>query len=176
MNSLASYITSKFPNAVHRDSNGQDVIYLAKEDYKQAAIELKENCDVVMCLDVTVADYLGTSDRIHVEGVAAERFEVVAQFISHKRNERIRLIVQVNDHEAHVDTLADIFPGVNFGEREAYDMFGVVFDGHPDLTRILMPEEWEGYPLRKDDSSARIPVNFTDDLPKGEQAEVGEFS
>lgn len=168
MNSLSTHISQKFPDSIYRDSNGQDVIYLSKEDYKQAVTELKTNCEVVMCLDVTVADYLNSNDRIVVEGVPQERFEVVSQFISHNRNERIRFIVPVDETATNIDSICDLFPGVNFGEREAFDMYGIIFDGHPDLSRILMPEEWEGFPLRKDDAPARIPVNFSDDLPKSE--------
>lgn len=164
MNSIATDLAAQFPTAIYRDSHGQDVFYVDSEIYKAAAAFLKSDCDVVMCLDVTAVDYLGAPDRIHVEGIVAQRFEIVSNFISHKRNERIRLIVPVNDHEPSVDTICDLFPGVNFGEREVFDMFGIDFVGHPDMTRILMPDEWEGHPLRKDDAPARIPVNFSDDL------------
>ena len=94
---------------------------------------------------------------------------IVSNFISHKRNERIRVIVPVNEKDTKIDSIMDIYPGANFAEREVYDMFGITFNGHSELTRILMPDDWTGFPLRKDDAPARIPVNFTDDLPKEKQ-------
>lgn len=168
MNTIATAIKDKFPDAIYRDSNSQDVFYMDTETYIQAGQFLKSDCDISMCLDVTATDYLGAQQRISVAGVTPHRFEVVANFVSHKRNERIRFIVQVDEHEPKVPSITPLFPGANFGEREVFDMFGIDFVGHPDMTRILMPDEWEGYPLRKDDTPSRIPVNFTDDLPKDE--------
>lgn len=169
MNSLSTAITEKFSSSIYRNSAGQDVIYLQKDDYKSAVEFLKSRCEVIMCLDVTAVDYLGGNDRIEVEGVITQRFEVISNFISHKRNERVRLILAVDESDAVVPSIVDIFPGANFAEREVFDMFGISFQGHPDLTRILMPDEWEGFPLRKDDSPSRIPVNFTDDIaPRNE--------
>src|SRR5206468_1046294 len=93
-------------------------------------------------------------------GVTAARFEVVAMFLSHPRNRRIRMIAQVPDDHPSIASLAALYPGVNFAEREVYDLFGIEFTGHPDLSRILMPDDWVGYPLRKDDAPARVPVTF----------------
>jgi NADH-quinone oxidoreductase subunit C len=95
--------------------------------------------------------------------VTTERFEVVANFLSHPRNRRIRLICEVPESEPTVPSLTGVYPGAGFPEREAYDMFGIVFEGHPDLTRILMPDDWNGFPLRKDDAPARVPVTFKGD-------------
>jgi NADH-quinone oxidoreductase subunit C len=61
-----------------------------------------------------------------------------------------------------IPSLTPIWPGANFPEREVYDMFGITFDGHPDMTRILMPDDWQGYPLRKDFSVGSVPVQFKD--------------
>jgi NADH-quinone oxidoreductase subunit C len=74
--------------------------------------------------------------------------------------QRIRVRVQVPESDASIATLFDMFPGTEAMEREAFDMFGIEFTDHPDLTRILMPEDWEGYPLRKDYDVGRIPVQF----------------
>ena len=92
-----------------------------------------------------------------------ERYEVVANFLSHPRNRRIRTICELPDGDTEIASLVDLYPGLSFPEREAFDLFGVRFDGHPDLTRILMPDDWVGHPLRKDDSPARVPVTFKED-------------
>lgn len=118
----------------------------------------------LMCLDVTAVDHLANAaPRVLPEGVAPERFEVVATLISHERGERLRVKVQVPEDDPVVPTLFEVHPGTEGLEREVYDMFGIRFDGHPDLTRILMPEDWDGHPLRKDYAVGRIPVQFKGD-------------
>ncbi len=77
------------------------------------------------------------------------RFEVVYHFYSTVKKHRLRLKVRVDDGES-VPSLTHIYQGLNWPERETYDMFGIVFDGHPNLKRIYMPQDWEGHPLRKD--------------------------
>ena len=72
----------------------------------------------------------------------------------------MRLRVQVPEDDPVVPSLFDLYPGTEAMEREVFDLFGIRFDGHPDLTRILMPEDWEGHPLRKDYAVGRIPVQF----------------
>jgi NADH-quinone oxidoreductase subunit C len=92
--------------------------------------------------------------------VSAERFEVVVNLLDMTDRRRVRLRVQVPEADASVPSLFDIHPGTEAMEREVYDMFGIAFDGHPDLTRILMPEDWIGHPLRKDYDVGEIPVQF----------------
>jgi len=114
-----------------------------------------------MCIDLTAVDYLTYSaPRNLPDGVAAERFEVMAAFISHSTGERIRARTQLPADDTSIGTLTSIYPGTDYLEREVYDMFGITFDGHPDLSRILMPEHWEGHPLRKDYDLGAIPVQF----------------
>jgi len=90
-----------------------------------------------MLADLTAADY----------PKKPERFEVIYQLYSFPRNERLRVKAPTAEKIASV---VDIWKAANWLEREAYDMFGVIFEGHPDLRRILLPEEWQGFPLRKD--------------------------
>jgi NADH:ubiquinone oxidoreductase subunit C len=119
----------------------------------------------VMCLDVTAVDHLTyRAPRPLPNGIVPERFEVVVLLISHRRGgERLRLKVQVPEDDATVPSLFDLHPGTEALEREVFDMFGIAFEGHPDLTRILMPEDWVGHPLRKDYAVGRIPVQFKGD-------------
>ena len=112
--------------------------------------------------DVIGVDQLANPHRDLPEGVAPERFEVVVLLISHQARERLRIRVQVPEADPVVPTLFEVHPGTEAMEREVFDMFGIRFDGHPDLTRILMPEDWEGHPLRKDYGIGRIPVQFKD--------------
>lgn len=115
-----------------------------------------------MCVDVTAVDYLSydAASRELPDGVTPERFEVVIGLLSRSRRERLRLRVQVPEDDPRVPSLVAIYPGTDALEREVYDMFGIHFDEHPDLSRILMPEDWEGYPLRKDYPVGVIPVQF----------------
>ena len=89
------------------------------------------------------------------------RFGVHYQLLSMERTERLNVKTRVGLDNPHVPTVVDIFAGANFQEREVYDMFGVVFDGHPDMRRILMPEDYEGHPQRRDFPMGGEPVLFT---------------
>jgi NADH-quinone oxidoreductase subunit C len=132
---------------VHRDAYLPTVKQLADEGYE-------------MCIDLTGVDYLLHMDRPLPDDVEAERFEVVVNLLDLSNRRRVRLRVQVPESDPVVASLFDIHPGTEAMEREVFDMFGVRFDGHPDLTRILMPEDWEGHPLRKDYDVGQIPVQF----------------
>jgi NADH-quinone oxidoreductase subunit C len=110
--------------------------------------------------DLTGVDYLTHPGRTLPPGVEPERFEVVANLLSLSLRRRVRVRVQVPEDDPVVDTLWDLYPGAEAMEREVYDLLGVRFRGHPDLTRILMPEDWEGHPLRKDYGVGRVPVQF----------------
>lgn len=160
---VAAAVLERFPGTIHHDSHGQSVVYVAREHWAEVARLLRDEEQFTTCLDVCAVDHLLDGVRHSVHGVTPERFEVVANYLSHVRNRRIRAICEVPDDDPVVPSLAPVFPGANFAERETYDLFGIHFDGHPDLTRILMPDGWEDHPLRKDAASARVPVTFKGD-------------
>ena len=130
--------------------------------WHDVAAFLRDEQQFTQCVDVTAVDHLVDVERALPDGVQGERYEVVANFLSHPRNRRIRAICEVPDGDTAIASLVDLYPG-SFPEREVYDLFGISFAGHPDLTRILMPDDWVGHPLRKDDSPARVPVTFKED-------------
>ena len=88
------------------------------------------------------------------------RFEVVVQLLHHENKQRQMIHVTADGESPTIPSVTELWPTANFMEREAYDMFGIEFTGHPDLTRILMPDEWEGHPLRKDYGVGKVPVEF----------------
>ena len=113
-----------------------------------------------MCVDLCGVDYLDHPQRAVPEGVTPERFEVVVNLLDLRGRRRIRVRTQVPADEPQLPSLFDLHPGTEAMEREVFDMFGIEFTGHPDLTRILMPEDWVGHPLRKDYDVGSIPVQF----------------
>ena len=141
------------------ESRGQAVVHPTREQYLPLMKELIDE-GYIVCTDLCGVDYLVFPQRSLPEGVVPERFEVVANLIDLDRRRRLRVRLQVPAVDPVAPSLFDLWPGTEAMERETYDMFGIRFDNHPDLTRILMPEEWIGHPLRKDDDEARIPVQF----------------
>lgn len=139
---------------------GQTVLFPDAEGYLDLFSELSGD-GFQQVIDLCGVDYLNHTRADLPPSVIPERFEVVINLISHARKDRIRVRIQVADG-ASIPSLFDQHPGTEAMEREAYDMFGINFDDHPDHSRILMPETWEGYPLRKDFDIGRIPVQFKD--------------
>jgi NADH-quinone oxidoreductase subunit C len=160
---VAAAVIERFPGTVFHDSHGQSVVYVDRASWLDIATFLRDDQQFTQCMDVTVVDHLLDADRLAVPGVTTERFEVVANFLSHPRNRRIRAICEVPADDTTLASLVEVYPGLDFGEREAFDLFGITFEGHPDLTRILMPDDWVGHPLRKDDAPGRVPVTFKED-------------
>ena len=142
-------------------SRGQAVLHPALDSWADTA-EAARADGFEQLVYLTAVDYSDfDADRCLPDGVTGKRYEVVAGLMCHERRERLRLRVQVPSGDPAVPTLFDLWPGAENLEREVYDMFGIVFEGHPDLTRILMPEDWDGHPLRKDYDIGRIPVQFS---------------
>ncbi|NND76045.1 MAG: NADH-quinone oxidoreductase subunit C [Ilumatobacter sp.] len=141
------------------DSHGQVVVHPDRDRYLDVVRALDDE-GYTMCVDLCGVDYLEFPDRTLPVGVRPERFEVVVNLLDLANRRRIRLRVQVPEEFPVVASLFDLHPGTEAMEREVYDMFGISFTDHPDLTRILMPEDWEGHPLRKDYSVGAIPVQF----------------
>jgi len=152
------------------DSHGQRVLHPTRAGYLKLVCTLLDDT-FTMCADLTAVDYLTFPGRSLPDGVVPERFEVVVNLLSIERRERIRIRVQVPAEDAVVATLFDLYPGSEAMEREVFDMFGISFTDHPDLTRILMPEDWEGHPLRKDYDQGCIPVQFSTDFAARERAQ-----
>lgn len=139
----------------------QKVLHVPREELVKLVRSMREQ-GWLQLIDITGVDYLAHRRSDLPDGIAPERFEVVVNLISHRDRDRMRIRVQVPESDPTVPSLYEIFPGCEASEREVFDMFGITFEGHPDLTRILMPEDWDGYPLRKDYGIGRIPVQFKD--------------
>ncbi|MBC8480697.1 MAG: NADH-quinone oxidoreductase subunit C [Candidatus Actinomarina sp.] len=127
-----------------------EVQHVDVKDYHQD-IQTLFNEGYEMMVDLTAVDWFRKKEP---------RFEVVVNLLSLSKNKRKTIKVKVDDKTLTVPSITDIYPGANFYEREVFDMFGILFENHPELTRILMPDDWIGYPLRKDYGSGRIPVQF----------------
>ena len=120
-----------------------DQYFKTVEDYKKDGYE--------MMIDLTAVDWYRKKEP---------RFEVIVNLLSVSKNSRLIMNVPVPDEDLTIPSICEIYPGANFYEREVFDMFGIKFENHPELTRILMPDDWIGNPLRKDYGSGRIPVQF----------------
>lgn len=143
-------LVEPFDDAAWELSHGQDVVRLPRERWAEFA-QSAAGAGFDMCTDVTAVDWFRKRPV---------RFEVVANIVSVEHARRLRMITDVPRDDPTVASLCAVWPGANFAEREVFDMFGIRFEGHPDLTRILMPDEWEGHPLRKDFGVGSVPVQF----------------
>jgi len=142
---IAEKIQGQFPDAVLSTSEyaGQVSVTVKKESIVDICRFLHDDQDTQMDLlrDICGVDYLGKRDV---------RFEVVYHLYSIGQRHMIRLKAPVSEEDATIASVTPVWSGANCHERECFDMFGINFEGHPDLRRVLMPEDWEGHPLRKD--------------------------
>jgi NADH-quinone oxidoreductase subunit C len=147
------------PRAGQAGAGVEQLLFPTRESYLPLVTSYRD-AGFEMCSDVTAVDYLTHPGRTLPEGVTPERFEVVVNLLSMSLRQRVRIRVQVPADDPQVASLVDLYPGAEAMEREVFDLIGIRFAGHPDLTRILMPEEWEGHPLRKDYGVGRVPIQF----------------
>lgn len=135
------------------------VTHCLAADHLSTIGELKEQ-GFEMCVDLCAVDYGAHFVRPLPDGVVAERFEIVVNLLSLSQRRRARVRTQVGAEEPVIDSITGLYPSADAMEREAFDLFGIRFTGHPDLSRILLPDEWEGHPLRKDFPVANVPIQF----------------
>lgn len=142
---VAENLREKFPDAVlaTAEYRGQASVTLSGDSILEVCKYLHNEPDMNFkyLRDLTAVDYMGMRDT---------RFEVIYHLYSISNRSMIRLKVPVEESRAEVDSISSIWSGANWHERECYDLLGISFKGHPDHRRILMPEDWEGHPLRKD--------------------------
>jgi len=131
---------------------GELTLHVAREHLIAVATTLRNDPGLrfELCASVSGVDYLSTQYRLHA----------VYHLVSMTYRRRLRLEVAVSVEDPHVPSVTALYPGADWQERETYDMFGIIFDGHPALTRILMPDDWDGFPQRKDYPLGGIPVQY----------------
>jgi NADH-quinone oxidoreductase subunit C len=131
---------------------GELTLYVAREHLIPICTTLRNDPSLrfELCSNVSGVDYLGSANRLHS----------VYNLTSMTYRRRIRLEVAVSVDDPHVPSVTALYPTADWQEREAYDMFGIIYDGHPALTRIEMPDDWDGFPQRKDYPLGGIPVQY----------------
>jgi NADH-quinone oxidoreductase subunit C len=142
---LLALVQESVPGAQVEAVPGVDpqlTVYVSRDDLPAVARALRDRPDLRfdLLVDLTAVDFLPREPR----------FEIVYMLVSIEHRDRLRLKVRLDGADAHVSSVSNVWPAANWLEREVWDLFGVVFDGHPDPRRLLMPEDWEGFPLRKD--------------------------
>ncbi|MBM3720533.1 MAG: NADH-quinone oxidoreductase subunit C [Actinobacteria bacterium] len=143
----------EFSDAIERVivDRGELTLHVKREKLVEVALVLRDKLLFEVCLGV---------NGVHYPEDKGRELHAVYPLLSMTNNRRIRLEVSVPDGDAHIPSLVEVWAGNNWHERETYDMFGIIFDGHPALTRILMPDDWPGHPQRKDYPLGGIPVEY----------------
>lgn len=149
-NPVLDQVMARFPEARWEISDTEWLVDVDRSQLSDLATACRD-AGFEMCIDVTAVDWYRSR---------RPRYQVVVNLLSHQHRRRLRVTTGVPADDPSVPSLCSVYPGVGFPEREVYDLFGITFEGHPDLTRILMPDDWEGHPLRKDFSVGSVPVRF----------------
>ncbi len=147
---LAARLGERFPDPVV--ARGETTVVVAADDLLASMRYLREEPDLTLAFlsDLTATDWPNLSPR----------FWVAYHLLSMEHRHRLRVKVGLEGDAPHVPSVTPLFPAANWLEREAFDFFGIVFDGHPDLRRIEMPEDWVGHPLRKDEPLAGVKTAY----------------
>ncbi|MBI5183529.1 MAG: NADH-quinone oxidoreductase subunit C [Nitrospinae bacterium] len=139
-------LRDKFPDSIIESHSfrGDDTVIIKKEDIVEVCRFLRDEKGLAynFMMDLTVVDYLNIREE--------PRFEVVYHLYSLEHNHRVRIKAPVSESDCSIDSIISLWIGANWFEREAYDMYGIIFKGHPDIRRILLYKEFKGHPLRKD--------------------------
>ena len=140
-NEFVQRLKARFGDAIREATldRKQAIVLVGREQLREISRYCRDDEKFDMLADLTAVDWPKRE----------KRFDVILNLYSFPKNERLRLKAHSGENEP-VPSVVDIWPTANWLERECYDMFGIVFEGHPDLKRILLPDEWQGYPLRKD--------------------------
>ncbi|HEX8099685.1 MAG TPA: NADH-quinone oxidoreductase subunit C [Actinomycetota bacterium] len=143
---LADRVRQRFPEAI--DARGEATLVVSPDELLSTLEYLRDEPDLRFgfLADLTATDWPGLEPR----------FWVVYHLLSQEHGHRLRVKVGLPADAPLVPSVTPMFPGANWPEREVYDFFGVIFDGHPDLRRIQMPEDWVGHPLRKDEGMGGV--------------------
>ena len=142
-----------FADAIERVvvDRGELTLHIKRERLVEVSLILRDRLKFENCLGVNGVHYPEDTNR---------ELHAVYPLLSMTNNQRMRLEVSVPDSDPHIPSLVEVWAGNNWNERETFDMFGIIFDGHPGLTRILMPDDWRGHPQRKDYPLGGIPVEY----------------
>jgi NADH-quinone oxidoreductase subunit C len=145
----------EFSDAIERVvvDRGELTLHIKRDRLVEVASKLRDTPSLrfEMCLGVS---------GVHYPEQQGRELHVVYALLSLTHNRRIRLEVSLPDSDPHLPSLVEVWGGTNWHERETWDMFGIIFDGHPGLTRILMPDDWPGHPQRKDYPLGGIPIEY----------------
>jgi len=145
--SIAGYVLD--PTTVRPPLSDAEILRISPDELRETLVRLREEgCS--MLLDVGGVDYLARVPRFDVVYHLLTLPTVAASVAEVGTPRRVRVLVGVPVEHPHVPSVSDLWRSADWAEREVYDLFGIIFDGHPDLRRIQLPDEWEGYPLRKD--------------------------
>ncbi len=151
---FSARIRAAYPNAATHSYLLQNFVVAPVSDLTHLISFIRDSEHFDMLIDLTAVDWWKKDAPVD-----ALRFEVVYELYSFPRNERLRIKTRIANGES-VPSISHLYPSADWLEREVFDMFGIPFDGHPNLKRILLPDEWQGYPLRKDKSILAMDQNW----------------